>query len=457
MNIDNETLLEMINEEELNDFSLFEKLAKRFFHSGDHEAVRAFFKKLRFSFLANNEGYRTQVLEKLALESKTFSMDQISSLGYDSLVGNYLVLFLLLKKFPIIDNNSAQCITDILSRLENWNDVCCFGFPFQEQVILQIDERAGNLNKENTKNFAIACNFLFQIDFVKKSKVTVESFRNIYNAVGETEYSLRANLISALIDEDRTQFFALLEKFGESKICDNTTLLSNYSELWKSLKKLSLPIFFDANNLRYNGVLFNDNFYFLIYKNFDGVDKIIFPFAQVELKEVNKVFDPNPQMFYTPRERYGRLFLSDIYSFREIEKIGTPAPESITAVTSMIEDDISKRIREILKDANRTPHSPVEIVDVLTQNLYVNNTNDLRFSGFILKGSSFDCVHLNDIGGQILKACHSPAKIIFLVYVSRIDNQAECYFIKECESKQKNYCIVNRNDLARLFSAYDVL
>ena len=81
----------------------------------------------------------------------------------------------------------------------------------------------------------------------------------------------------------------------------------------------------------------------------------------------------------------------------------------------------------------------------------------MRISGFILKGPSFGCVHLNDVGGQILKAVHSLAKIVFLVYVTKVDDPTQKYFIKECESHQKNYCIIDRDDLAKLFSGYNVL
>jgi hypothetical protein len=129
---------------------------------------------------------------------------------------------------------------------------------------------------------------------------------------------------------------------------------------------------------------------------------------------VKRIYDPQAQIFYIPRERYGRLLLSDVFSFREIQKVEKPSSEALTTIASMSEDDIEEKIRNILRDANKTGHSPVEIVDVFTQNLYVNNVNDLRFSGFILKGPSFKRVDLNDIGGQILKACHSPARMVFL-------------------------------------------
>jgi hypothetical protein len=172
---------------------------------------------------------------------------------------------------------------------------------------------------------------------------------------------------------------------------------------------------------------------------------------------VSKVFDPQLKVFYTPKERYGRLRLRDIYSFREIQNVNTPDHDSITAIKSMSEDEIENRIRTILRDANVTSHSPIELVDILTQKLYVNNTEDLRISGFIIKGQSFGKVHLNTIAGQLLKACQSRVDIVFLIHIPPIDDSALETFIKECESKQKNYCIMDCNDVASLFTAYKVL
>jgi hypothetical protein len=163
--------------------------------------------------------------------------------------------------------------------LDNRHDVCCFGFPYQEQVMLQIDERVKGFSEDEVNKLAFACNFLFQIALLKKSRGTVESFLNVYNEVNKTEYSLRANLICSLLQGDPSQFSLLIEKFGELKITSENKIVENYSELWKCLEKLLLPVYFDLNNLRFNGVVFNDNFYFLKYETPDGFQKIVFPWS----------------------------------------------------------------------------------------------------------------------------------------------------------------------------------
>lgn len=456
VNINDETLLELISEEDFDDISLVDKVAKRIFSQQDHENIRAFLKKLQFAFLANDEGYRTRVLEQLIRLAEDFSLNELFSICFDTLVGNYLILLTILKQNPLLDTESIKNIIELVPRLECVEDVYLFGFPYQGEVILEIDERIGSFKQDEIKKTEITCSTLFGLGFFRKSREMVESFQRIYSALNERDFNLRAQLISSLLQRDFNQFSFIMRKFGY-ELTSEEQMISEYFEIMKSLEKLAIPVFFEINNLRFNRVLYNGNFYFLKYKNFEGKDKIIFPFSQVELSEVSKIYDPRANTFYTPRERYGRLLLSDVYSLREAAKVDKPSSESITAVTSMSENEIEKRLREILKDANITAHSPVELADVLTLHLFVNNPDDLRLSGFIIKGQSFGSIHLNTIAGQLLQVSHSPVEIVFLIHVPSIDDRALQYFMQECESKQKNYCIIDRNDLARIFMAYKMI
>lgn len=456
ININSRFILELINEEDFHDISLVKLVAEKLFSPYDPETVREFLRKLRFSFLANDDNYRMQVLEMLADLSSSFSLKKLFIACSNTLVGNYLILTILSKRFPIISIETVKNIIEIIPYLTCMEDVCLFGYPYQEQVILDIDERIKTLNLEEIAKLAYSCNILFNLGILRKSRETVESFQNIYQAMEEPEYNLRARLISSLLQKNFQQFSFIMKKIGYD-IETEEQIISDYFNIWKFLEKLSIPVFFDVRKLRYNGTLYNGNFFFLRYKNFEGRERIIYPFSQVNLSKVNKIYDPEADVFYTPRERYGRLLLSDIFSFREALKIKEPTCESIAKVISMTEDEIERRIREILKDANLTAHSPVELADILTLNLFVNNPEDLRLSGFIIKGRSFKKVHLNTIAGQLLQVSHSPIDIVFLVHVHPIDDRALRYFIQECESKQKNYCIINRNDLARIFMAYNMI
>ncbi len=456
MNIDEETLIEIINEEDFQDLELFNKVAERVFSLRDSEIIRMFLRKLHFSFLANDDRFRIHVLDRLVNLSIDFSLNELFSLCFDTLVGNYLILLVFLRQNPVMNIETFRNVIEIVPRLGYVDDMYLFGFPYQAGVFFDIDERVRNLKQEEIKKLMISCNILFNMGVLQRSRETVESFQKIYDAVEEPAYQLRAQLISSLLKREFNQFSLIMHKFGY-EIASEKEIVSRYLELWKMLEKLSIPIFFDIRNLRFNRVLFNGNFYFLRYQNFEGKDEVIFPFLQVELSDVNKIYDPQKDIFYTPRERYGRLHLGDIYSFREVLEVDEPTQESVTAITQMSEDEIKSRIRDILRDANVTSHSPVELADVLTLNLFVNNPDDTRLSGFIIKGQSFKVVHLKTIADQLLQVSHSPIEIVFLVHIPSIDDRALEYFIRECESRQKNYCVIDRNDLARLFLAYHAL
>ena len=105
------------------------------------------------------------------------------------------------------------------------------------------------------------------------------------------------------------------------------------------------------------------------YKTYDGTEKIIPPFNQVSLNQVSKIYDPKGMIYYTPIERYGRLQLKDVYSFKKIASARSPRTEDLTKVALMSEDTIEEKIRKILRDSNKTGHSPIEILDILTQKL----------------------------------------------------------------------------------------
>jgi len=455
MGIDDETLIEIISEEDFHNIPLFDKVARRVFSIGDPEIIRLLLRKLRFSFLANDESYRMHVLESLSNLATKFSRKELVQICVDTLVGNYLIILVLSKQNPVLNVESVENFVDVMPYLTCIEDLYLFGFPYQGQVLLEIDERVENLKQEVIKKLLTSCNILYGIGFFHKSREAVESFRNLYNASEKPEDHLRAQLISSLLHRDINRFSKIMQRFG-FKITSERQIIAEYFGLWKHFERLSIPIFLDIRNLRFNKVLYNGNFYFLRYKNFEGKEQLVYPFSQVDLSEVNKIYDPRVDTFYTPRERYGRLLLGDIYSFREVQRISEPNHKSVKEITSMSEDEIECRIRGILKDANLTSHSPVELADVLTLNLFVNNPDDLRLSGFIIKGQSFGVVHLNTIAGQLLQVSHSPVEMVFLAHVPSIDDRALQYFIRECESKQKNYCVVDRNDLARLFMAYNV-
>jgi len=456
MSIDNETLFECLNEEDFNDFTLFEKVLNKIMASGDKSAFKTVLKKIQFSFLANGDSYRTRVLEKILSKVQDLPIEEILSISSDSLVGNYFALCWISKKEPVINEKTATKYIQTINNLEHLQDVCCFGFPFSDQVLLQLAGEIENLDPNVLKQLSFTAKFLFQLDLLHKSRSMVESFRRIFYATGTPEDILRSNLISALFNKDLKQFSFVLTKFGGPQVNREEDLLNNYFEIWKYLEKLTLPVYYNSDNLRYNGVIFNDNFYFLKYQGIDGIERILFPFDQAPLENIRSIYDPVAMTYYSPNETYGRLKLERIYSFKETETVEKPSIEAITAVKSMTEDEIDDKIRKILEDPNRCPHSPVEVTDIFTQCLYVNNRDDLRWAGIISKGRSFGNLTSQQLTHQVVKACFSPVQIVILVYVNKIQHEALCEFIKLCEFHAKNYCVIDERSLARLFMAYKI-
>jgi len=457
MNAENETLIELLKEEDFNDFSLFEKVINKLISSGDRSAFRAILNKLQFSFLANGEGYRARMLEKLSMKLKDLTVEEVISIASDSLVGNYLAICWISKKEPILNEKSAPDYIQIVGALKHLEDVCSFGFPFSDQVILQLNDSLENLDCDQLRTLSLIAKIFFQLDLIQKSRSMVESFQHIFCATNIPEDCLRSNLITALLSKEYKVISFILTKFGGPDLTDGNDVISKYLDVWKCLEKLFLPIYYSSDNLRFNGVLFNDNFYFLKYLGPDGIEHVLFPFDQINLKNVRSIYDPSLEAYYTPSETFGRLKLDRIFSFKEVEKIQTASIEAITAVKSMSEDEIDDRIRKLLDDPNRCHHSPVEITDIFTQYLYVNNSNDLRWAGIISKGRSFGNVTSQQVTHQVVKACFSPLEIIILVYVNKIQHEALSEFVKLCEFHTKNYCIIDEKNLAKLFTAYQLL
>ena len=132
-NVDNQTLPKIFDEEDFSNILLLEKIAKQITNSRNNEEIRTMLKKMHFSFLANNENYRMQALEKLKEIFSQFSLEKLSSLCSDSLVGNYLILLVLLRRIPIINANSVTKIVSIIPNLEYRDDLLSFGFFIQSK------------------------------------------------------------------------------------------------------------------------------------------------------------------------------------------------------------------------------------------------------------------------------------------------------------------------------------
>ena len=117
-------------------------------------------------------------------------------------------------------------------------------------------------------------------------------------------------------------------------------------------------------------------------------------------------------------------------------------------------NEIERFIREILYDPNETPHGPTEIVDILTSHVHIRG--DKRLTAFILKGKSFKRVSSRDITHQFAKMRQIRGlELIVFGAVGNIQDDAQRDFIQTAIDADCDYLIIDAQDFARLFIAYE--
>jgi hypothetical protein len=117
-------------------------------------------------------------------------------------------------------------------------------------------------------------------------------------------------------------------------------------------------------------------------------------------------------------------------------------------------EELEPFIREILYDPNETPHGPTEIADILTTHVHVRG--DKRFAAFVLKGKSFSQVSSQKVAHQFVKLRQIP-KLGLMVFgaVGNIQDDAQRDFMQTAFDAQCDFLIIDAQDLARLFIAYE--
>jgi len=112
-------------------------------------------------------------------------------------------------------------------------------------------------------------------------------------------------------------------------------------------------------------------------------------------------------------------------------------------------DDLEELLLRALSDPNRTPHGPVEIVDIMTQQLSFRKKEGV--AGFILKGRSFQSISPADISHQVFRLRKiSDLQFAVLGYVGNLLDQAREEFIHTAEDLDVDYTIIDAVDFARL-------
>lgn len=154
----------------------------------------------------------------------------------------------------------------------------------------------------------------------------------------------------------------------------------------------------------------------------------------------------------------GRLLkIHEIDEFSEVKTIPGAAINDLilSSVRKLEENELERGLREILYDPNETPHGPTEIADVLT---HLRVRGDKRLAAFVLKGKSYQRVSSKDVTHQFAKLRQVPRLgLMVFVAVGNIQDDAQRDFIQTAIDAGCDYLIVDAQDLARLFIAYEKL
>ncbi len=111
------------------------------------------------------------------------------------------------------------------------------------------------------------------------------------------------------------------------------------------------------------------------------------------------------------------------------------------------------RIRQILFDANETPHGPAELVDIFTHKLTVLRQSGL--AAFVLKGKSYATVRPRDISHQIYRLEKlAGLRFALLGCSGNVLDAVREQFVSTSERLDLKYAFLDAHDLARIFVAY---
>ncbi|MCS7365358.1 MAG: hypothetical protein NDF54_07980 [archaeon GB-1867-035] len=454
-------LIEIVSSIDLADITYAKKVIKKVITSRNTRLVRMLFDKLSPPFIFSSKCFKVDILDYLSsIILNNLSFDDVVDLGKESILGSLLALDIIIRRVKIIDCDRGKLnLLEKMSSLKFMRDPnILLIYPFEDKLILNLDERINALNETLLRNIIKICEILFAYNLIEKSRGSCESFILLYEALRKTpDYNVRYYIVKSLIDRKATEFIAYIKKFN-ILINSIDNIPKYYDIIFKTLISFGIPVYFEVKNVKINDRLYNDNFFFLKFRDRRGNERILWPFEQIETSHVQSIYDPVFGVFITPREYFGKIKMEEIFSFRKVRQIRSVTEEEMLRVSLMDENTIERLIREILSESEATPHGPTELADILSLNILINNEHDLRNAAFIIKGRSYKRVKLKDIAVNLIKAVNiASINIIFLVYVGVIDDQALKHFIELCEKNRKMYCIINCQSLTKLFKAYNKL
>lgn len=446
----------MLSERDFKDITFCKRLIRRAFQERDLKSIRSLLDKISAVFIFSTEKFRKGIVEYVYSEVNSWPFETIFDICKESVLGNVVMIYYFVKKVCVITPERLEMFV-VLSRLNHIKDPLTFDFIHTKEVlILDLDERVKSLVKVSTIEEAIeVCELFFINGRLEKSKDTISGMLLLYEKSKRAEQKFKGNIISALLSKRLDLFLSLVKKIYKD-VENKNGLFKHYLEIYDLLIRVGVPVFFDFNNFRLDfDKFYNDNFYFARLLDKSGNEHLLFPFEQIDAVQVQQMFDIETEAFVTPMGRIGKIILHGVYSFRKVREIAEVSREQVEIAKRMSEDEIEEKIREILQDQNITAHSPAEKTDVYEHKLFVNNENDLRDVGIIIKGRGYPKITLRDVASNILKAVDLPVQIIFLIHTGILLDEGREKFSNQCDRAKKMRCVVDPIDLTKLLIAYN--
>ena len=446
----------MASENDFRDAEFCKKLIDRAIFERNSEAIRGLLNRISSVFVFSTDEFRKEIVDFAYLELRSWSFKEMLEIGKESILGNVLVLTYALKKIVVITTEKIAVLADLL-QLVHIEDPLTFEYvPTEGRLVLDVNESVGSSKTSTIEKAIEACELLFSNGKLEKSRDTVSAMRFLYENSRRTEHKFKGRVVASLLEKRLDLFLGLLKKIYRG-IDDENQLKACYTDVYDLLSNAAVPVFFEPSRFKSEfNKFYNDNFFFALVLDKSGNEHLLMPFEEIETVEVQKVFDPeSTRAFVTPTGRIGKIMVREVYSFRRIREISDITKEQLEVTKQMSENEIGKRIRQVLQDQNITAHSPAEKADIYLHKLLINNENDLRDVAVMIKGKGYPKITLSDIASNLVKAVDLPVQVVFLVYTGILLDEPREKFTHQCERAKKMHCIIDPVDLTKLFVAYN--
>ncbi|MBU4116176.1 MAG: hypothetical protein KKG94_00345 [Nanoarchaeota archaeon] len=432
-------------EEDLLDINFLKKVIEKL--DDDENHIRNFLNKLSFAFIRESENFRKEIIIQFLNKFESKGEDFFFRIGRDTLCGSVIILYIVLEKHPVISIQNVHWYKK-LSDLEFILNGAIDLVPKIGEFDIVFDERLTKSCSALDKSNLIELTELFFItNIIKKNLDNFKSLLELYR-VGGARNSDKKEILDSLINNNFDKFLSCVRKY-DSNIRKSEDFLNNYSKIYNLLLESGVFVYFDFDNLIFNGVATNKNLYPVKYLDRNKKEAILMPFQNLSNGDLEKAYDIHSESYAIPLKSCKKFTLRDIYSFKDAEKIKITA-EEIKQTKKLSEDEIIETISVLIGDPNKTTHSPAEKADLYTGKLKINNETDLRDVAFIIKGKSFPKITPKDVSHQIIKASNTEATILFLGITGNLFDESRDNFISIAKLANKGYCILDVVDLTKI-------